>query len=86
MIKYTYPRTIVRDRYHGTYSGGVYTAWNMDFWDVPQEIDGGDPECHYFWRYEFSQGYRINKLIQPVFAGFGDTPDEALKDLMTKIN
>ena len=68
-----YPVTIVEDRYTGTYSEGVYTAWNLDPWDIPKEIDGSDAECALFWR--------CNKI--PVGKGF--TPNEALDDLVQQI-
>lgn len=29
--KIPYPLTIIADRYNGTYSGGRFTAWNMDY-------------------------------------------------------
>ena len=64
-----YPMTIVCDRYTGAYSGGVFTAWNLDFFDVPKEIEGDDSECDNFW-------FTYTGLV-----GKGRTPDEALEDL-----
>lgn len=37
-----YPLTITMDRYTGVYSGGIFTAWNLDPDEVPWEIAGGD--------------------------------------------
>ena len=31
-----YPLTIINDRYAGTYSGGIFTAWNMDYYEIRQ--------------------------------------------------
>lgn len=68
-----YPMTIVADRYGGCYSGGAYTAWNLELWEVPDEIGCGDLICAAFWA--------DNKLI----CGKGDTPDEAERDLIRRI-
>ncbi len=69
---YIYPATIVTDRYGGTYSGGTYTAWNLDPDEIPPEINESDIPCMEFWE--------ENKI--PV--GLGATPDEALRDLYVK--
>lgn len=37
-----YPLTIICDRYSGTYSGGEYLAFNLDFDEIPQEVLGDD--------------------------------------------
>lgn len=69
-----FPVTIVCDRYGGTYSGGAWTAWQLDPWDVPAEVDESDPECCIFWE----------NNTEPV--GLGATPQDALQDLMHKLN
>lgn len=58
------------DRYGGSYSGYVYTAWLNS---VPEDVDAGDFYCGVFWD--------KNKII---FGG-GNTPDEAVKDLFDKL-
>lgn len=68
-----YPLTIVMDRYTGAYSGGLYTAWNLDFYDVPKEIEGDDSVCHSFWH--------DNKII----CGLGNEPISAANDLLNKL-
>jgi len=68
-----YPTTIVQDRYTGTYSGGKWTCWPLEFYMVPKEIDEYDTECSCFWD-------NCDKSV----IGFGSTPDEALKDLELK--
>ena len=73
-IEKIYPMTIVCDRYMGAYSGGRYTAWNKDFWDIPEDVDGCDPECSLFWR-------QCEEIV-----GVGDTPILAAEDLMYKLN
>lgn len=70
---FDYPLTIVADRYGGSYSGGAYTAWNLEPWEVPGEIGCGDLICCAFWD--------DNRLI----CGKGDTPDEAKRDLISKM-
>lgn len=68
-----YPLTIVADRYNGTYSGGKFTAWNKDVYDIPESIDSDDLSCSGFWR-------RYRGLV-----GKGPTPNEAVKDLWRKM-
>lgn len=68
-----YPLTIVSDRYGGSYSGGKFTAWNLDADEIPAEIAGDDVECYDFW----------NKNEATV--GKGDTIREALFDLYIKL-
>ena len=67
---YPYPLTICFDRYSGTYSGGEFTAWNLDADDVPEEIHSDDVTCSLFW----------DKNEIPV--GTGYTPEEAIKNLI----
>jgi hypothetical protein len=69
-----HPLTITSDRYGGCYSGGRYTAWNLDPYMVPEDIDGGDIECAEFWN--------KNKII----VGKGATVKKAVKDLVKKLN
>jgi len=68
-----YPLTIISDRYNGTYSGGKYTAWPLDFYHVPEEIDEGDPDCQKFW-----DSYKG-------IVGKGSTIQEAHDDLLNKL-
>lgn len=68
-----YPLTILADRYGGTYSGAVFTAWNKDADLIPEGVDAGDVECDQFW-----QAFR-----GPV--GKGETPDSAMWDLVRKL-
>lgn len=64
-----YPVTIIYDRYHGTYSGGIWTAWNMYENEVPEEASDDDVICMCFWQ-EFNGA-----------VGRGNTPNEAYLDL-----
>ena len=73
-IEEIYPMTLVCDRYGGTYSGGRYTAWMCDPWDVPIEIEESDGPCALFW----------DSYTFPV--GKGDSPLQAMEDLRVKIN
>lgn len=68
-----YPLTIVLDRYCGTYSGGKYTAWNLDASEVPPEIYSDDVTCAIFWSKNNFQ------------FGIGCTPENAIEDLKEKI-
>lgn len=64
------PIIIDEDRYGGSYSGHGFTAW---FGAVPDDIDAGDSECHGFW------------ITNNIVFGGGNTPDEAVADLLKKI-
>lgn len=75
-----YPLTIICDRYTGVYSGGLYTAWNLNHRDIPDFVDGDDVTCMCGW-YELSK--RAAKDRIPV--GIGATPDAALEDLKRKL-
>jgi hypothetical protein len=68
-----YPCTIFADRYGGTYSGGAWTAWNLEPKDIPADASGSDNDCADFW----------DENTEPV--GFGNTPAEALADLIKKL-
>jgi hypothetical protein len=70
-----YPLTVVYDRYSGAYSGGKWTAWNLYPWEVPGGIYGDDCGCSDFWSWDFDE-YCI---------GIGNTPEEAIMDLKTKL-
>ena len=67
-----YPLTIITDRYNGTYSGGKVLAFNMDYYELPEDIDGDDVACSNF--------FQKTKIIY----GKGDTPMEAYRDLIIK--
>lgn len=69
-----YPLTIIADRYGGIYSGGLFTAWNVEAASVPWDIWGNDEECIDFWN---NCCYLVGK---------GDTPEEAVMDLKNKID
>ena len=75
-IKDVYPVTIIVDRYGGCYSGGKYLAFNLEPWDLPRSVSwGGDVDCAEFWADEAPK-YVIGK---------GNTPNEAYRDLVERI-
>lgn len=74
-----YPLTVVMDRYNGTYSGGVFTAWNLDFDEVPWQICSSDTTT---WDI-FDD---IKNGCRNIVYGVGNTPDLAVKDLWNKLN
>lgn len=69
-----YPVTIVMDRYNGCASGGRYLAFNLDSWDIPDEIEECDAIADEYWR----------TTTEPI--GRGNTPEEALQDLLWRLN
>lgn len=65
-----YPLTIITDRYGGTYSGGDFTAWNLQPCDVPDDVYSDDDTCCEFWmgsgdsrKYKFGVGKSIEAAI-----------------------
>lgn len=79
-MKEIYPLTIVLDRYNGTYSGGKYTAWNLDVDEVPASICYDDVACFEFWSRQRSTSV-TNKYV----VGKGETMQEAYNDLKAKL-
>ena len=73
-LRGNYPTTIISDRYGGTYSGALWLAFPHDYWDMPEEVDGGDMECYCFW-----QDY-------DGIVGKGATPEDAFNDLRKKMS
>ena len=72
-----YPLTIICDRYSGTYSGGKYLAFNLDFDEIPLSVSGDDVSCMEFWYTEEAEDYKIGK---------GSCIDEALDNLVELLN
>lgn len=71
----SYPITIIKDRYNGTYSGGLWLAFNMTVEDLYEKSEGAfddeDVVCMNFWHNE----------AQKFIIGKGKTPDEAIVNL-----
>lgn len=65
-----YPLTIIRDRYSGSYSGGIYVAFNLEAPKVPAEVFGDDCTAMRFWKH-------FKGVV-----GRGGSPDSAVKDLL----
>ena len=68
-----YPITITESRYGGTYEPGNWLAWNLEADKLPRGWNADDTVCKSFW-----QNYKG-------YYGAGDTPKEALFDLLGKI-
>ena len=77
-VSLSYPCTIVRDRYTGTYSGGIYTAWPCFPKDVPSAISEDDVTCREYW-----QG--TNAEVWTRYVGRGNTTEEAFKDMQRRL-
>lgn len=85
-INEIYPCTIIKDRYYGIYSGGKWTAWNIDAGDIPSGQKENDMSCAEFWDDFNSDRIGTNNWFgQKVFVGKGASPSEALEDLARKI-
>lgn len=78
VYKNLYPLTIVMDRYTGVYSGGIFTAWNLDPDEIPEDICADDNSAS-----EFFDDIRYGR--RDYIYGIGETPDEAAMDLYMKI-
>ena len=70
MSNLLYPITIIKDRYNGIYSGGAFLAFNLDYDEIPWEINQDDVTCMVFWS--------TNKNM---IVGRGATPQEAYENL-----
>jgi len=79
-----YPFTLIMDRYDGTYSGGRFLATNQFFDEIDDSIGSSDPEEMIFWR-DFKQGERVGFMRDKMYIGKGNTPQEAIDDLLTLI-
>ena len=77
VYKELYPLTIVIDRYTGTYSGGIFTAWNLDLDEIPEDICADDNSAS-----DFFDDIRYGR--RDYIYGVGATPDEAAMDLYIK--
>jgi hypothetical protein len=69
-----YPLTIICDRYCGAYSGGKYTAWNKEFYNIHEEVSADDNTCWSFWD------------ECPYKVGIGNSVTDAVNDLIKKLN
>lgn len=68
-----YPLTVIMDRYCGTYSGGLYTAWNMDYSEISEAVTGDDVSCSLFFELCRDRG---------IIYGKGRTMELAVIDLI----
>jgi hypothetical protein len=66
----TWPVTIVRTRYSGTYEPGVWVAFPLHSRELPEDWDAGDVACSSFW-------YEYEGVV-----GGGDSPEAAYADLI----
>lgn len=72
-LSQAYPLTIIADRYGGVYSGGNFTAFPTDYYNIPDDASASDNECSDFWG--SYTGY----------VGLGATPVEAYENLKQNI-
>lgn len=73
MKNYSYPLTIIMDRYGGAYSGAEFTAWNLYEYEIPSDANADDCTCAEFW------------FKSDIIVGKGNTPDLAAADLIKKL-
>lgn len=65
-----YPLTIIADRYTGAYSGGEYLAFNLDFYEIPEDVNGDDCACNDFWgknKIPVGKGYTIEEALANLY-------------------
>ena len=72
-MDFIYPLTIILDRYSGVYSGGKYTAWPLNYDEIPHGASADDTACMVFWE------------IWKFPVGKGDTAEEAITNLAEKL-
>jgi hypothetical protein len=68
---------VVKDRYCGTYSNGMWSAWPCENELIPGGISTDDVTCARTWAYLRSERKNHNILF-----GIGDSPEEAMRDLI----
>ena len=73
-----YPLTITKDRYGGMYSGGLYLAFKLTPYEIPDQVWGTDMNCGHFWDLEEAG-------LLTITVGKGNTPDLAMFDLYEKL-
>lgn len=79
--KKVFPVTIVADSYTGSYSRGLWLAFNLSECEIPDAIGDNDVEELNFWHPDNDE----DKLALE-FIGKGDTPNDALLDLKRRLN
>jgi len=72
-LEHKYPCTILRDRYSGTYSGGLFVAFPLSPNDIPADADGSDADCASFYGRE------------DIIFGKGDSPDGAYWNMVDNV-
>lgn len=91
-----YPLTIIHDRYGGVYSGGNFTAWPYDHWDIDDGVDGDDVSCMTYWNTTEDLAGRGDTIIDAVidlgrrakeeYERFEDIDFDALEDTNEVVN
>lgn len=81
-----YPLTIIIDRYSGTYSGGVFTVWNLHPETIPDDIYSDDCTCSDFWNElnHDEKSYNYQKYHDK--CGVGNTIQEAIDNLQNNLS
>ena len=79
---YPYPLIILRDRYNGAYSGGIFTAWNKEPEKIPYEVGSDDMDALDFWQWYYDWYDKIKRPEDII--GIGNTPNDAIEDLIKK--
>lgn len=71
-----YPITVVSSRYGGCYEGGSYLAFNLEADSLPEDYNGDDTDCSFF----FGEAERKSWPI-----GRGSDPTTAVADLKARL-
>lgn len=69
-----WPVTRIKDRYHGSYSGGEWVAYYAHVDAIPEEASSDDVSCDQYWD---------NPRVP---FGVGSSPDLALADLVRRMD
>ncbi|MBR1988029.1 MAG: hypothetical protein IKA36_03210 [Clostridia bacterium] len=72
-----YPLVVCVDRYGGSYSGGLFHAWNCYPEQIPSDVFGSDNDSSHFW------GHGVEDIH--IFYGVGNTVQEAIDNLYKRI-
>lgn len=63
-----YPVTVVSSRYGGCYEGGSYLAFNLDADSLPEDYNGDDTDCSFFFAEADRKGWPIGRGADPTAA------------------
>jgi hypothetical protein len=78
---FPFPLTVIRDRYGGAFSGGVFLAFHLDASNVPYAVFADTITCDHFWNGPLAIEKK-NCEADRYLVGIGCSPNEAVENLI----